>query len=315
MCRDPSANSTTRGLTELLYTHDLALVRKSVHEYLETKRSLWILIDNLDKGWPPHGIDPHDLLLLRCLIDAITKLERSLQSRKLDCHGIVFIRNDVYELMVEATPDRGKLARVNIDWSDPEMLRELIRRRVTYSTDLPEEEDFNSLWGSLCVSHIDGEESSQYLVERSLMRPRNLIDLVRECRGHAVNLGRDKITEDDLRRGEEAYSNELVHNIGFEIRDVAPNAEDILYTFLGGPSSYTRLELLSALGEADDAEELMELLLWWGVLGVRSGSDVNYIHSVNYNLKRLRILANRETSEFSINPAFWAGLDIQRPST
>lgn len=96
------------GLTELLYKHDLGELRRKVEEYLTQKNGLWVLFDNLDKGWPPHGVQPHDLTVLRCLLDAIAKLQRSLGRRDVDCHGIIFIRNDVYELLVEATPDRGR---------------------------------------------------------------------------------------------------------------------------------------------------------------------------------------------------------------
>jgi len=65
------------------------------------------------------------------------------------------------------------------------------------------------------------------MIERSLMRPRNLIDLVHLCRSHAVNLGKERIDAEDIRRGEDAYSTELVSNISFEIRDVYPEAQDV----------------------------------------------------------------------------------------
>ncbi|MEN3329390.1 MAG: hypothetical protein V7638_4197 [Acidobacteriota bacterium] len=40
-------------ITQLLYQHDVARLRLDVIEYLRFKKSLWILFDNLDKGWPP----------------------------------------------------------------------------------------------------------------------------------------------------------------------------------------------------------------------------------------------------------------------
>ena len=76
-------------------------------EYLEFKDSLWILFDNLDKGWPVYGVTAEDVLTLRCLIEALENIERQLDRRDVEAHGTVFIRNDVYELLVENTSDRG----------------------------------------------------------------------------------------------------------------------------------------------------------------------------------------------------------------
>ena len=306
------------GLTELLYKHDVAQLRRKVEEYLTRKDGLWVLFDNLDKGWPPHGVQPHDLTMLRCLLDAIAKLSRSLRRAEVECHGIMFIRNDVYELLVESTPDRGKFARANIDWTDPDLLRELLRRRISH-LEVVGDPPFADLWAQICVSHVGGEESSQYMIERSLMRPRNLIDLVHLCRSHAVNLGKEKIDLDDIRRGEEAYSTELVSNVSFEIRDVYPRAEEVLYQFLESPCALTRAQTNEHLAQTglapEERTELLDILLWYGVLGVvRSDGDVAYIYSVNYDIKRLKALSSKKPADsatFFVNPAFWAGLEIK----
>src|SRR5262245_40163918 len=42
---------TTEQVTELLYRHDLAKLRDLISNYLERKAAVWILFDNLDKGW------------------------------------------------------------------------------------------------------------------------------------------------------------------------------------------------------------------------------------------------------------------------
>src|SRR5690606_27454359 len=124
----------SRGeITELLYRHDLSALRDLVVSYLEYKDGLWVLFDNLDKGWPAHGVAPEDVLTLRSLIEAMAKIERELSRRDIDCHGIVFIRNDVYELLVANTADRGKTASISLDWTNPELLREVSRRRFLYT--------------------------------------------------------------------------------------------------------------------------------------------------------------------------------------
>ncbi|MDZ4855073.1 MAG: hypothetical protein SGJ26_09510 [Nitrospirota bacterium] len=97
-------------LTNLIYTHDVAKLRSCLIAYLKQKNGVWILFDNIDKGWPAHGVGPEDLVVVRSLLDAMRKIGRALQNQDLECHGMLFLRNDVYELLIDSMPDRGKIA-------------------------------------------------------------------------------------------------------------------------------------------------------------------------------------------------------------
>jgi len=314
-----TANRTLsqQEITELLYQHDVNKLREHVVEYLKLKKSLFVLFDNLDKGWPTHGLTPVDAAILRALLEATRKLERHLYQREINCSTVAFLRNDVYELLVSETPDRGKEGRVALDWSDPDLLRELLRRRLL-SSNLPDR-PFDDLWPRICVSHIHGEESSQYLMDRCLMRPRALIDLVNHCRGFAVNLGHSRIEPEDIKKGLEAFSSDLVMDIGYEIRDVSPEAENVLYVFIDEPQSLTAsaVSLLLERGgiPALKVGEVIDVLLWYGVLGVRRmDGSVTYIYSVNYEMPILMGIIHKLESEgliYVINPAFALGLQIR----
>ena len=313
----PDTVLTQAQVTELIYRHDVARLRDEVQSYMSLKNELWVLIDNLDKGWPTHGISDEDLLIIRALLEATRKLERDFQRRNQVCHSIVFLRNDVYELLVEETPDRGKESKVVLDWTDPDLLREVLRRRLVFNG-LSAEAEFGDVWPQICVSHIEGQESSQFLVERCLMRPRCLIDLVDHCRAHAVNLQRDQIRREDIEKGFETFSSDLLIDIGYEIRDVVPDAEEILYTFLGVAQelSVGDFELVLAQAGIDEssAEQVTDILLWYGFLGVKiDQQEPRYIYMVNYDMKRLKGLvakAGREHIRYAINPAFWPALEV-----
>ena len=286
-------------------------------EYLEFKDSLWILFDNLDKGWPAYGVTAEDVLTLRCLIEALENIERQLDRRDVEAHGTVFIRNDLYELLVENTSDRGKVPQVALDWADGDLLRELLRRRFMH-TGVEGDPTFEVLWRQICRTHVGGEESSQYLIERCLMRPRALIELMGYCRSHAVNLGHDKLELDDIEQGEEDFSVELLTNIGYEIRDVFPSAGDVLYEFLETPihlSGHDILEVARRLVGEEEKEILFERLLWYGIFGVvREDQRVTYIYDARYDMRRLLGLASRRGKEyatFRLNPAFWKALEAR----
>lgn len=111
----------------------------------------------------------------------------------------------------------------------------------------------------------------------------------------------------------------MLINIGFEVRDVYPAAEDFLYHFIGSKAHITLEELTEVFGNgnipADQREKLLDLLLWYGFFGiVREDGEIAYIYSVKYDMKRLKALVRKQQENivlYYINPAFWSGLEIK----
>jgi hypothetical protein len=304
-------------VTELLYKHDLRDLMQLISQYLERKKAVWVLFDNLDKGWSTHGVDVIDAVVLRCLVDAGRKIEREMRRDQHDFHCIVFIRNDVYDHLMKNSSDYGKESRAALDWSDPDMLREMLRLRLVNGMKAKlDEHDFQTVWRELCISHFRGEESSAYFIDRSLMRPRNVLKIFNHCRGFATNFGRQRISELDIDKGLTAYSQDLLEELDRELTDVYPGAKDLLYYFLDAPEVLTAQRLDSILAEAgidqQDREKVVDFLLYYGVLGTRLGDNDHFIYSVNYDLKVLKIRAQRHqgTADYVVNPAFWPALGI-----
>ena len=169
-----------------------------------------------------------------------------MRRNKHEFHCIVFVRNDVYDHVMRQSPDYGKEMRATLDWSDGDMLREMLRLRLV--SNLAESErnkNFFTMWRQLCESHYAGEESSAYLIDRSLMRPRNLLKIFNHCRGFATNFQRQRITVEDINRGLLAYSQDLIEELDRELTDVFPEARDLL-SFLDG-RRFCRPPILSEL--------------------------------------------------------------------
>lgn len=309
---------TIHEVSQLLYRHDIRQLRDELVAYMKHKEDAWILFDNIDKGWPTRGVQSSDIVILRGLLDATRDIERMGQRRGVEVHTIVFLRNDVYELLVDETPDRGKESRVSLDWTDQDLLKELLRRRCVSNPGIPETATFDEIWNRIAVSHIDGESSADRLIELSLLRPRNLLNLVNYCKSNAVNMSRQKITSDDVHKAAAQYSADLGNEIGLEIRDVFPEASDVLYSFLGSPPTlslaqiYERLEKIGIVGE--QRARLTEILLWFAFFGVVDDSrGVLYSYSVFYDMKKLRRIAQEfqeREQRFAFHPAFWSFLEI-----
>lgn len=309
---------SAQQLTALLYRHDVSKLRSEVHGYLKYKGELWLLFDNIDKGWPTHGLKADDLVIIRSLMEATRKIERDLLRQKITAHSVVFLRNDVYELLVRETSDRGKETRANVDWTDGDMLREIIRRRIIFSGEIESEPAFEELWRKVVAPYVFSEESSQYLLDRCLMRPRCLIDLINHCKGYAVNLSHVKVQEDDIEKGLRAYSTTLLSEIGLEIEDVFPVYKDVLYAFISCEKLLTAQDVEDILLQYSvvqaDVPKVIDLLLWFGFLGVMlDAHQVRYIYDVQYDAKILKAMARKRTDDgvtYQVNPAFWSGLLI-----
>jgi hypothetical protein len=309
---------STDQVTQLVYSHDIKKLRAQVGTYLEHKQGVWVLFDNLDKGWSTQGVDVVDAMVLRCLIDAGRKVERDMRKAGNTVHCLVFIRNDVYEHLMRQSADYGKEMRVTLDWTDPEMLREILRLRLVAS--LPNEShdlEFSQIWPQLCISHYKGEETSSYIIERALMRPRNVIKIVAHSKGFAANLAHSKIDSLDLEKGVRAYSQDLLVELDHELSDVFPAARDLLYQFIDAPSQMSRQHLETLIRDAGivdpDISKVVDFLLYYGILGVRTLEEqIHYIFNVNYDLKVLQVRAGRilEGAVYVMNPAFRPALGI-----
>ena len=308
---------TANEVTELVYRHDIRQIRTLISSYLRRKDSVWVLFDNLDKGWSTQGVDDIDAITLRCLVDGGRKVEREMHKAGHTVHCIVFVRNDVYDHLMRNSPDYGKELRATLDWNDADMLREMLRLRLVsgLNGDL-EKLDFQAVWHELCASHYRGEETSAYLIDRSLMRPRNLLKIFNHCRGFATNFNRKKIEEMDIEKGLKTYSADLLEELDRELTDVFPAARDLLYYFLDTPAVMTREELMGVFDSAsigpDKHEKVLDFLLYYGVVGIRNADDEYFIYAVNYDLKMLKVRAEqgKDRTHYVLNPAFWPTFGI-----
>jgi hypothetical protein len=306
---------TTVEVTDLIHKRNIRDIRETLSAYLAFKDSVWLLFDNLDKGWSPHGLTTGDVMILRCLIDAARKIQRELQAEEHDFHCVVFVRNDVYQLLLDASADYGKESRAVLDWTDPDLLREVLRRRLIHNS-LPEDTPFDRVWSQICISHYHGEETSQYLIERSLMRPRNLIKLLAHCRGFAVGMERARIDETDLEKGLRAYSIDLITEADQELTDILGADTDLIYHFIGEGQEFDEAQLEKILNGAtvppDKTAKVIEFMLYYGFLGVKTGQESpRYIFDVGYDMKLLRILAMKAKGDlvYVLNPAFYPSLN------
>jgi hypothetical protein len=301
-------------LTEFIFTGQVGQLEEAVTEYLKEKEEVWLLIDNIDKSWPVHGSTDQDILIVRELLEATRKLQQRLEDGGTAFRCLVFLRSDIYEHLLEKTPDKGKDTAINLEWSDSEMFEELVRLRIEASTGL--EGEFRDVWSEISEAHIKVQDTFDYIVERTLMRPRDLLMFLGRCIEVAINRGHDRVQVDDILLAERSYSEDMLFWLASEIADTRGEWQDSLYAFQGSRMRLSPDDVTSVLRvtgiEEPATDQVIDLLLQFGFLGVTAPGfeEDMYSHLVRHNIRRLRDPIRSGRGQFVIHPAFREALDI-----
>jgi hypothetical protein len=304
------------AFTEALFKDEIHALSSVVAKYLEHKEEVWILVDNLDKAWPTGGASEVDILIVRTLLDATRKLQRELAANDVTIKSLVFLRNDIYDHLVRETSDKGKDTAITLDWDDPEVFKDIVARRITSTTGI--EGDFDDVWGALFDRHVGTRPAFAFVLERSLMRPRELLAFLNRAVGTAINRGHARVTDGDMLKAEENHSNELLQSLVFELANINEDYEEVLYSFLNCPACMSEADLSKRLVNAGlwpaEGKRLTELLLWFGFIGVQApDSEPLFAYHVNYDLRKLSAALQMNGASFAVNPAFRTSLGCSTP--
>ena len=160
----------------------------------------FIVIDKLDERWVDDAIR---FRLVRALIESLRAFRR-IQNLKI----LVALRSDILERVVQETHDLGFQREkyedffIRLRWRKSE-LKELVQKRIALL--------FKRKYSNADVSFDDifpgkigGSEAFDYILERTLMRPRDIISFVNECLKRAE--GQTDITQRFVKEAEAQYS-------------------------------------------------------------------------------------------------------------
>jgi hypothetical protein len=274
-----------------------------------------LLFDNIDKGWPSQGANEQDIAILRCLLEASRKLQRQLETQNVDFKCLVFIRKDIFDLLVDQTPDRGKESVVNLDWTDEFLLKELVRKRFAELPDLSG--TFDEIWRILFDPHVGGEDSFHYIMNRTFFQPREIINYVRKCVHVAISRGHTRVEEEDILIAEISYSEDMLNNLRYEMRDVFPEHPNLLNCFIRKPLILSKDDLTVIILDGGIPEDKVDItidrLIWFSFLGVSLGEDRRFSYQVTYNIDKLKsyIMSDSDSAPvYCIHPAFHKSLEV-----
>ncbi len=175
--------------------------------FADEMRPYYICIDRLDENWVD---EKFRYLLIRSLIETVRDF---LQVRNVKI--IAALRTDLIERVFRFTRDPGfqeekyRSLYLQLRWTEGQLV-ELLDRRInalvkrTYTKE--------PVWcRDLFPCRVGKAQATSYLVSRTLMRPRDLIEFVNNILENAA--GRATITQDMILHGEGVYSKNRMRSL------------------------------------------------------------------------------------------------------
>lgn len=271
-----------------------------------------ILVDQLEQVW--QGDSDSHALVTGLLLGA--KQVLAAYGHAVRC--VLFVRADIYDALNFADGDKFRSDEVRITWS-PAALRALARARASLSLERPVSE--NELWDGVFPRRVAGEWTPDYLIRRTLTRPRDIIQFLTLCRDAADRSGRPTIQEDDVLEAAEQFSrwklDDLAkeYNVGFPfLRPVFAQFENTGYAV--GRSDFTTQfdvirealhERYSSYAEQLTATSVIDALYAIGFLGVCRGNGVVYAGDSQWPVQPYE-------ENLRIHPCFRPALGCRNPA-
>jgi hypothetical protein len=229
-----------------IQVQELAEMIGLIDELLDDpQRRFFILIDRLDEDWVD---DRLRYLLIRALLETVREFHRVRHAKV-----VVALRLDLLERVFRHTRDGGFQEEkyegevVRLQWTRDELVAVLDRRvnhlvRRSY-TKAP------LSYADVLPKFVGKQPAIDYLLDRTLMRPRDVIQFFNYCIQEAD--GKPAITETALRTAEGEYSRSRLRALADEWQSDYPNLISIVMGVLKGrPAAFT----LSSVTDAELAE-------------------------------------------------------------
>lgn len=309
-----------RELEKLYKLEEIHHLLPALREVAESRRVI-VLVDELDRGWD----SSEDA---RAFVAGLFQACISVNALHDNLRVYISLRQELYEEIPELYDDAQKYRDLieTVRWSSGSLLT-LIANRIRHSLPALASHDDQACWDALFAS-TSGRRSFPYMIDRTLYRPREIIQFCVQALEHARDAGIPvPLSPAAVRDAEHLYSRERARDIAAEYRFQYPGLLGVMEAFRGRGSIITRDDLELACLELitrevptrdtkpwlDDCtpESLTDILWATGFLraeipqasvSARATSFLGPHQGAHHTVTAAR--------RFQIHPMFWAHLGI-----
>lgn len=321
------ATLKTRELAKLYKLDEIEPLLPSLAE-LTARRKVLVLVDELDKGWD----NSEDA---KAFVSGLFHACVSINDRDPHLTVCVSLRQELYDSIPALYDDAQKYRDIieTIRWDETSLLA-VVANRIRYS--LPElaETSDGEAWASVFAETLQYRKnrSFNYMIDRTLYRPREIIQFCTEALDEAKSQKTIPIDYAVISRAELSYSDARQKDIAGEYRFQYPGLQSIFELFrgrtylmergelaelcLGITFGETRIDKEASWALDQDPDYLIDVLWRVGFLRAhavgglkamrRSGSSYVGPHQVStLNLQGI--------ARFQVHPMFRASLGMKEP--
>jgi hypothetical protein len=225
-----------------------------------------------------------------------------------DVNCIVFLRLDIYDLLQFQNRDYFRTDEMHIAWDTNALLNLAhARAQASIGVEFPAE----CLWRDIFPQEISGKPITDFIVQHTLMRPREIIQLCNACVDAAQKNGHARIQEEDVQEAVRLYSNWKVSDLVNEYQINYPFLSRIFVLFTNTSFLIYRQTLKQKLDKITDAlsnqykefshvfslDSVLSVLYSIGFLGVIRNEQTIYVYNDPQTIEYYE-------TQFVIHPAF-----------
>ena len=307
--------------------------------FADKQQRYYVIIDGLDEEWVDERIK---YSLIKALIDSVRRLKK-IPAVKI----LLAMREDLLYKVVHSSKDVGfqeekyESLYLRLGWSKSN-LKDLVDKRIAFLVKRRYTKKSVG-WDDVFPAHVDKEEVIDYLSERTLYRPRDMIAFMNECVHEAA--GENKITAHTIKMAEEKYSCDRLHSLATEWQIIIPELHEVAQMFYGMKDSFSvsevnetwlqerYLEIFDSISNkkgpltrmldglysasanfSSVRSKLIRELHAVGLFGIKTGpsSSVNWTHKSGRPLSQGQL---KPSSQVFVHPMFYRALGIRLAKT
>lgn len=302
----------------------------------DDQKRYYITIDRLDENWVSEDIRYN---LIRALLEAARDFNNRVGNVKI----IVALREDLIERVFRLTRDSGyqeekyRALYLRLHW-DKRQLEEMLDRRVTQLV----KEQYTGqpvTLRKLLPERIEKADPIDYIIDRTLYRPRDVIAFFNQCMEEAQ--GKARISQEVLLKAESSYSLDRLRALAdewssdyrllvelcfcmkhfpshFVQGDIEGELVERLFELLTKPEAQRAMDdellqkLSSAIAAGDNSSALssyFRAMYRVGVVGVKPSEGIG----VHWSFRGQELVHVSEDARHHVHPIFHRVLSIARP--
>jgi len=195
-------------------------LKKVLNAFKEYK--FYVLVDKVDEIWD-NDISSDEMVI------GLLMASKQINQMCNNVSCIIFLRTDIYDQLQFFDKDKLRGDELPVTWTS-EMLPEIILERAKASTK-NQSMKYESFWSDYFPKKIGNENTSNFILAHTLMRPRDIIQLCNLCVDIARREGNQTVEENNILQAIDVYSSWKLNDLIGEYIINYPFLNDLLILF------------------------------------------------------------------------------------